>query len=153
MSLQLLQDLRDSTPFTPAYAFDWLQRQAQWQRAWARLLRREQRLQTLNLSRQQIRYNSQRKLGIRSVPLEQIVGSIGRSQDFDRAFRPLKHHLRQRWSDIAVALCKGVVLPAVELVKVQEAYYVLDGHHRISVARFCGKVAIDANVIEWQGGM
>jgi ParB-like chromosome segregation protein Spo0J len=51
---------------------------------------------------------------------------------------------------VALARLKGVVLPAVELAQVREAYYVLDGHHRISVARAFGQESIDAAVTVWE---
>lgn len=86
-------------------------------------------------------------LGTVVVPLEKIVGSEGRRDDFDASFRPLKKHLSERWISIAAARRAGVVLPAVELVQDGEVYYVRDGHHRISVARALGQLEIDARVV------
>ena len=81
------------------------------------------------------------------VPLSKIVGTEGRSEDFDADFRPLKMHNRERWISIADARRKGIVLPAVELLQVGDEYYVRDGHHRISVAKIMGQLEIDARIV------
>jgi hypothetical protein len=88
--------------------------------------------------------------GVRSVPLEQIQGSEGRSHDFDRSFRPLQNHTKDRWVGIAVAHSRGRVLPLVDLIQVGDVFFVRDGHHRVSVAQALGQVAIDAEVTVWQ---
>jgi len=88
-----------------------------------------------------------RMVGTVVVPLDKIVGSEGRSDDFDRAFNPLKKHNRERWIGVAAARWTGVVLPAVELVQVGDEYYVRDGHHRISVAKVMGQLEIDARIV------
>jgi hypothetical protein len=85
--------------------------------------------------------------GTMVVPLSKIVGTEGRSEDFDADFRPLKAHNRECWISIAAARQTGVVLPAVELLQVGDEYYVRDGHHRISVARVMGQLEIDARVV------
>jgi len=94
-----------------------------------------------------VKTKTQRPAGVQQVPLTQIRGSVGRCSDFDRDFRPLRAHIRERWIGVAVAHEAGVVLPAVDLVQVNDTYFVIDGHHRISVARKQGQVAIDANVV------
>jgi hypothetical protein len=81
------------------------------------------------------------------VPIHKIIGTEGRSDDFDKNFRPLKRHNRERWISIAAARWSGVPLPAVELVQDGDQYYVRDGHHRISVARMMGQVEIDAKIV------
>jgi hypothetical protein len=81
-----------------------------------------------------------------SVPLDQIVGSVGRYQDFDAAFLPAHDFLERRWRSISRAHYEFVDLPPVELYKVGEVYFCLDGHHRISVARQKGLKYIDAHV-------
>lgn len=81
------------------------------------------------------------------VPLSKIVGTEGRSEDFDADFRPLKAHNRERWISIAAARRIGVVLPAVELLQVGDEYYIRDGHHRISVAKVMGQLEIDARIV------
>lgn len=90
---------------------------------------------------------SHRTTGTVIVPLSKIVGTEGRSEDFDADFRPLKANNRERWISVAGALRTGIVLPAVELLQVGEEYYVRDGHHRISVAKVMGQLEIDARLV------
>lgn len=87
--------------------------------------------------------------GVKLVPIAHIRGSEGRCHDFDANFRPLKEFNEERWVSIAYAQMKDVTLPLVELVEVNGAYYVRDGHHRISVARWLGQQEIEAEVTVW----
>ena len=82
-----------------------------------------------------------------SISIRQIKGTLGRSSDFDRSFNPLNEESRTRWVSIMAATLKGSTMPPVELVKVDNSYYVRDGHHRISVAKYLGQVAIDAKIM------
>lgn len=91
---------------------------------------------------------NQHALGLRIVPVEQIVGSTARTGDFDRSFNPRNDVNRERWKSVAKASHRGVSLPPVELTKVGEQYFVVDGHHRVSVARQRGQTYIDAHVVE-----
>jgi len=87
--------------------------------------------------------------GVRLVSLNQIVGSTGRSSDFDLAFYPRQNLGEDRWVNVAKAQNQGRKLPPVLLYKVGEAYFVEDGNHRVSVARANGVTTIQANVIEF----
>lgn len=89
------------------------------------------------------------KAGVQPVPIQRIVGSLGRSHDFNSAFQPLSDNNRNRWVNIATLKLLGESLPPVELIQIREAYFVIDGHHRISVARALGQDTIDANITEW----
>jgi hypothetical protein len=82
-----------------------------------------------------------------SVPIRQIKGSLGRSDDFDLNFYPLHERSRSRWVSILTAILAGTSMPAIELVQVGSDYYVQDGHHRISVARSLGQEAIEARIV------
>ena len=93
-------------------------------------------------------YN-QRYLGVKTVALNDIVGSIDRYKDFDRHFLPKKAHLEHRWSNIYSAYKKNINLPLVRLYKVGNIYFVLDGNHRVSVAKRIGMKYIDAEVTEF----
>jgi hypothetical protein len=84
--------------------------------------------------------------GVRSVPIDRIVGSVDRVDDFDRGFRPRKRHIAGRWQRVARAYTDGRDLPPVQLFEVGGYYYVEDGHHRISVARAYGQQFIDAEI-------
>ena len=85
--------------------------------------------------------------GLRSVPVDAIHGSEARGDDFDRSFNPLSGRTMARWLSVARARLMGVPLPPVELIEVNGAYFVRDGHHRISVARSLGERYIEADVI------
>jgi hypothetical protein len=87
--------------------------------------------------------------GARTVALDQIIGSVGKSSDFDAAFHPLQRHSEGRWLKVATAMLRGVELPPIELIQVRDAYFVKDGHHRISVARTLGYRDLDAIVTVW----
>lgn len=91
---------------------------------------------------------SQVYLGMREVPVEKIVGSVGRHRDFDRAFLPSKPDLGARWRRIDEIMHRAEELPPVSLYKIGDAYFVQDGNHRVSVARQQGVEMIDAEVIE-----
>jgi hypothetical protein len=87
--------------------------------------------------------------GIRVVDTDRIVGSVGRSKDFDRRFLPLRASTGERWKRVDVAFHRGVDLPPVSLYKLDGAYFVLDGNHRVSVARFHGLRTVEAEVTEF----
>jgi hypothetical protein len=87
--------------------------------------------------------------GTQSVSLDQIVGSTGRSNDFDLAFYPRQNASQERWINVAKLQYQKRKVPPVLLYKVGEAYFVEDGNHRISVARTNGEITIQANVIEF----
>ncbi len=86
--------------------------------------------------------------GIQTVPVDQIIGSVGRYKDFDRVFLPRQDKTADRWRSIARAHYDEVSLPPVKLYKVGDAYFVLDGNHRVSVARERGIEFVDAELIE-----
>lgn len=98
--------------------------------------------------RARLNVRSQRDSGGQTVPLDRIIGSEGRYADFDRQFAPRTDATRFRWMSIDRAHHEAVALPAVELYKLGDIYFVKDGHHRISVARMQGQLAIDAHVTE-----
>ncbi len=86
--------------------------------------------------------------GVLPVRVEKIVGSLNRYQQFDRAFLPLKAQTATRWQNVDLAFYQDVSLPPIVLYKVGEVYFVVDGHHRVSVAREQGQEFIDAEVRE-----
>ena len=90
----------------------------------------------------------ERYVGLRVVPLEAIVGSVDRTRDFDRQFRPTSTRVRQRWQRLAVAQRRGEAMPPIDVYKVGELYFVRDGHHRVSVAHALGLPTIEAYVTE-----
>jgi hypothetical protein len=86
--------------------------------------------------------------GVRTVPVARIVGTAERPRDFDRAFRPRRADAASRWLSVARAYYEGRELPPVQLYQIGDAYYVADGHHRVSVARAFGRAFVDAEVVE-----
>lgn len=89
-------------------------------------------------------------LGTQNVPLDQIVGSVGRYHDFTRRFLPRSNVSAERWSGVDVAMNGFAGLPPVDLYKLGDTYFVRDGNHRISVARANGVSSIEAYVTEVQ---
>jgi len=87
--------------------------------------------------------------GICSVPVNQIVGSVGRYHDFDGKFRLKQHVPSGRLQNIRKAMREGKPLPRVKLYKIKDEYYVLDGNHRISAAKEFGYDDIDADIVEF----
>jgi hypothetical protein len=131
-----------------ARLFEKEHKEARWSRLWSWLLRSESKLLYLHPAAPTRQMDSSER---QSVPLAHIKGSCGgRVNDFDTRFRPRQRHNRDRWQSIAVAFRLQRPLPPVELVKVDEIYFVVDGHHRLSVAGGAGLKEIDANVTELQ---
>jgi hypothetical protein len=90
--------------------------------------------------------------GMRTVLVSQIGGSVGRCSEFDGDFMPLKASAEDRWKRIDRAFHRGEMLPPVSLYKVGGFYFVLDGHHRVSVASYHGVEWVDAEVTEFGAG-
>jgi hypothetical protein len=85
-----------------------------------------------------------------AVRLSKIVGSVG-NLGFDSAFRPLSRADKARWTSVAIGMMSDpFALPSIEVIDVEGAYYVIDGHHRVSVAKSLDNLFIDANVLCWQ---
>ena len=87
-------------------------------------------------------------LGVTEIPVEKILGTISGTNDFDKKFRPLKNHLRDRWTYVYTNLDSEDCNP-IRVHKIRDIYYVEDGHHRTSVARSMGKAFICAEVWEY----
>ena len=86
--------------------------------------------------------------GVQTVHVDQIVGSLNRYHQFDRAFLPVQDQIASRWQNIDSAFYKDISLPPILLYKVGQVYFVVDGHHRVSVAREKGQEFIEAEVRE-----
>jgi hypothetical protein len=90
----------------------------------------------------------ERRLGLQTIPLESIVGTVDRDREFDRRFRPTSGKVRGRWERIATAMRRGESLPPIDVYRIADLHFVKDGHHRVSVARALGHDVIDAYVTE-----
>jgi len=86
--------------------------------------------------------------GVQTVRVDQIAGSLNRYHEFDRVFLPASDKLAERWQRVNRAFYQEISLPPVVLYKVGQVYFVVDGHHRVSVARGQGQIYIEAEVRE-----
>lgn len=89
--------------------------------------------------------------GVQEIPLDRVVGSAAppsKTGDFDPGFLPINRRLRDRWTRIYQAMVEGDELPPIDVYKVGDEYYVIDGHHRVSVALSLGRATINARVVE-----
>lgn len=117
--------------------------QARWHQLWSTLRRRSSRSWSLHPEEPIRKIQKQQK----TVSVSQIKGSTkGRSFDFDDQFRPLQSHNKDRWVRVAIADRTGIPLPPVDLLQVDDVYFVTDGHHRVSVAKAFERDEIRANV-------
>ena len=97
-----------------------------------------------------IRPKNEVYMGMQTVPVNLIVGSEGRYQDFDNRFFPKSMHLKSRWEHIDMAHLQDISLPSISLYELGGVYFVRDGNHRVSVARSRGVEFIDAEVVSLQ---
>jgi hypothetical protein len=86
--------------------------------------------------------------GVQTIRLDQVAGSLNRYHQFDRAFLPTQDENASRWQRVSRAFYADISLPPVVLYKVGQVYFVVDGHHRVSVAREQGQEFIEAEVRE-----
>ncbi|TMF36945.1 MAG: transcriptional regulator [Chloroflexi bacterium] len=88
--------------------------------------------------------------GVQEIPIDKIVGSVApdaKTGDFDPGFLPINRRMRERWTRIYQAMVEGDELPPIDVYKVDGLYYVIDGHHRVSVARNLGRPTLNARII------
>ena len=90
----------------------------------------------------------ERKLGLQVIKLDTVVGTVDSSRDFDRRFRPTSGRVRERWERLALAQRRGESIPPIDVYRVGELHFVVDGHHRVSIALATGQKTIDAYVTE-----
>jgi hypothetical protein len=90
----------------------------------------------------------ERRLGLQVIALESIVGSVDRTKDFDRSFRPRTPRTRERWERLARAQRRGEAIPPIDVYRVGGLHFVRDGHHRVSVAIALNLRSIEARVTE-----
>jgi hypothetical protein len=101
----------------------------------------------LDEATRRLRPFARRYAGVRPVPLVRIVGTDSRGGDFDREFRPRRRGSRERWRRLEEAF-PDAAFPPIVVERLGEAYFVLDGHHRVALARQRGLETIDAEVTE-----
>lgn len=128
--------------------FERARRKARWRALLKRLRRCNNALLSFEEIRRGLRAQVQHYGGLHQVSIHQIVGSVSRYHDFDRAFLPRRTTTRDRWEGIDRAYYEDTALPPIELYRLGETYFVKDGNHRVSVARERGQEFIDAYIIE-----
>ena len=122
-------------------------RRADLQEILDRLGRKPSRLLSFEKVRRSIAEGSLLPRTLRNIPMEAIVGSVGRYEDFNRQFLPRQEAQLGRWARVRMAF-EYSGLPAIEVYQIGKVYFVLDGHHRVSVARQLGAKEIEAYVTE-----
>ena len=128
--------------------FQHARHRADMERIVARLTGKSAGLLSYNKVRRQLRARVCADLGLHNIPLDAIVGSVGRYTDFSRSFLPLQDHDAGRWARVKVAMTGLAGVPAIDVYKIGDAYFVSDGNHRVSVARQLDATHIEAYVVE-----
>ncbi len=127
--------------------FQSLQTKVFWQDVLNHLVGRHSELMNFDDLRKRLHLHEEHYEGVQDVPLDHIVGSVGRYMDFTATFLPKNSNMRERWSRVYALANSQEGPPPIELYKVGDAYFVRDGNHRVSVARHLGAKSIQAHVI------
>jgi hypothetical protein len=110
----------------------------------------EASLISLNDVKQMIKPINETYVGMKVIPIDKIVGSEGRYNDFDNRFFPKSSHLKNRWEHVDEAAIRSIDLPPIKVYEISGLYFVRDGNHRVSVAKARGTEFIDAEVVSLQ---
>jgi uncharacterized protein (TIGR00730 family) len=97
--------------------------------------------------REKLKIREQHYAGLQTIPLDRIVGSVGRYQEFNRAFLPTQDFIRERWKRVYEVAHSQEGFPAIDVYQIGDVYFVRDGHHRVSVLKELGATTIEATVI------
>lgn len=127
-------------------AFDRARRREAYRRL-SRAIRREPGAGLLDLDevRHRLGVFEEVYAGIQAIPVDRIIGTAGRSREFDREFLPLQEDVRERWRRVEQAFPRGD-FPPIVVYEVDGRYFVVDGHHRVAVAKHREVTHIDAEV-------
>ncbi|MGI8683353.1 MAG: chromosome partitioning protein ParB, partial [Mycobacteriales bacterium] len=90
----------------------------------------------------------ERDLGLQTIALDTVVGTVDSHRDFDRRFRPTSARVRERWERLALAQRRGESIPPIDVYRVGDLHFVKDGHHRVSIALATGARTIEAYVVD-----
>ena len=119
-----------------------------WQEVWGFMTGRSIDLLRFEEVKSRLRLRDERNLGLQEIPLDKVVGSVGRYKDFTRTFLPRTNAIRSRWQRLD-AMARGPSgFPPIEVYKIGQVYFVIDGNHRVSVAKQLGAATIEAYVTE-----
>jgi hypothetical protein len=122
--------------------------QAFWQEMIGLLRGKPAELLSFDEIKTRLRLREESYRGLQDVPLDRIVGSVGRYRDFTGKFLPKNSKMQERWSRVYARANSLEGMPPIELYKVDDVYFVRDGNHRVSVARQMGQKTIQAHVTE-----
>lgn len=134
--------------FSALEDFNKLHRRAALERLWNGVTGKSNELLSYEEVSRQLKITGRSASGIQDVPLDAIVGSVGRYNDFTRNFLPKHGSSQDRWARVRASADEMTGWPPIEVYKVGDAYFVLDGNHRVSVARELGVPTIQAEVTE-----
>ncbi len=131
----------------PPSTFDRAIRRKARKRAVAKLRRQDTSPGLLPLDEvsRRLRMFEQTYVGIRTIPVAKIVGTVDRSHDFDRDFLPRRREIGARWRSVERRFAEGD-FPPIEVYEIDGRYFLVDGHHRVAIARQRGVEHIDAEV-------
>jgi nucleotide-binding universal stress UspA family protein len=123
---------------------------AEFQRLWSTITGKSKTLLPYAEISKKLHASGLSSKGIQEIPIDSIVGSVNRYQDFNQNFLPLHDEDMQRWARVKAAMTSPASsgLPPIRVYKIAEVYFVLDGNHRVSIARQMGIEKIEAYVTE-----
>jgi uncharacterized protein (TIGR00730 family) len=98
--------------------------------------------------RAKLKIRGQHYAGVQTIPLDKIAGSVGRYQEFNRAFLPTQDFIRERWKRVYEVAHSMEGFPPIDVYQIGEVYFVRDGHHRVSVLKELGAETVEATVTE-----
>src|SRR5512138_3988872 len=130
--------------------FQEARRRASIQEILARLRGKSNQLLSYDEVAEKLKLRARAESGTRDIPLDAIVGSVGRYTDFTRTFLPRRGDDQERWARVKAAMEEDAGLPPIDVYKVGQAYFVIDGNHRVSIAKQQGAKTIEAHIIEVQ---
>ena len=129
--------------------FQHARQQAVMQQLLARFRADDAALLPFNKIKQQLRPTGETiEHGIREIPLNKIVGSVARYEDFTRSFLPKSDTDQERWAGVRAAVSDMTGIPPIDVYQVGDAYFVQDGNHRVSIAHRLNSKSITAHVTE-----
>lgn len=117
-------------------------------RAWSVISRQPTALLSYDEVKEKLRIGGPIYRGVQTIRVDEIVGSLNRYHQFDRTFLPTQNDTSSRWQSVDRAFYQDINLPPILLYKVGQVYFVVDGHHRVSVAREQGQEFIEAEIRE-----
>jgi hypothetical protein len=94
-----------------------------------------------------LRAFEQSYVGVRPIRVADVVGTVSRIDDFDRDFLPKRSKIQERWRNVERMYPEGD-FPPIVVYELDGRYFVVDGHHRVAIARQRGVDFIDAEITQ-----